>query len=305
MSVVSQDADGGADRLVVALEADRRAVGDALRDGADVVVAADALAGLAAIPDGCVQSVVTSPPYWSLRDYNTVGQTGRAETLDEYLDALLAVFDETARILTKNGTLWVNIGDAYTSGRRKYRAADPKNPARAMTARPVTPRGLKAKELVGLPWRFATAMQAAGWWWRADIIWYKPNCQPESVKDRPTRSYEHVLLFARSERYFYDRTAVVGPGGRQLRDVWDIVIEHAGDGHPAAYPLELAERCIRLATRPGDLVCDPYLGSGTTMQAARLLSRRSVGCEINSGYLDLISTRSRRPKPAGKARRRR
>src|SRR4029077_14153235 len=126
------------------------------------------------------------------------------------------------RILKDDGTLWLNIGDSYTSGGRTWRASDTKNPVRAMNVRPPTPEGLKPKDLIGVPWLLAFALQKEGWYLRADIIWNKPNCQPESVKDRPTRSHEYLFLFSKSEHYRYDPATVRGPNGRNLRTVWNI-----------------------------------------------------------------------------------
>src|SRR5439155_17435052 len=136
---------------------------------------------------------------------------------------LVAIFEEVRRTLRDDGTFWLNIGDAYTSGNRNWRAPDKKNPSRAAGMgkgmRPPTPEGLKPKDLIGVPWRLAFALQAAGWYLRTDIVWNKPNCQPESVRDRPTRSHEYLFLLSKSERYFYDVTAVPGPNGRRLRSV--------------------------------------------------------------------------------------
>jgi DNA modification methylase len=135
------------------------------------------------------QTCVTSPPYWGLRDYEIDGQIGAESDLDDYIKRMVEVFREVKRVLKDDGTLWLNIGDAYTSGGRTWRDKDKKNPARAMSYRPATPQGLKPKDLIGLPWRIAFALQADGWHLRSDIIWYKPNCQPESVKDRPTQAH--------------------------------------------------------------------------------------------------------------------
>jgi DNA modification methylase len=162
--------------------------------GEPMLIVGDAAAVLPAIPSGCVQAVVTSPPYWSLRDYDVDGHLGRDEPLPAYVKSLTAIFDEVRRVLRDDGVLWLNVGDSYTSGGRTWRAPDRKNPARAAGWRPATPDGLKPKDLVGIPWRLAFALQDAGWYLRSDIVWYKPNCQPESVGDRPTRSHEHVFL---------------------------------------------------------------------------------------------------------------
>lgn len=193
---------------------------------------------LALLPDACVNTVLTSPPYWSLRDYGVDGQTGHVESVEEYTDRLVRLFRQVRRLLTPTGTLWIVIGDAYTSGNRRPRA-------RAMRHRPPTPVGLKAKDLVGIPWRVGSALQTDGWWLRAEIIWSKPNAYPESVRDRPTRAHETVFLFARNERYLYNTTAGTGPDGRRLRTVWKIATDPLRNrtmpsSHPSPMPLELA-----------------------------------------------------------------
>lgn len=251
----------------------------------------DAGASLQHVPDEAVQTVVTSPPYWSLRDYDADGQIGVAEPLPIFIKSLVSIFDEVWRVLANDGTVWVNIGDSYTSGNRGWRAPDRKNPARAMSVRPPNPEGTKDKDLIGVPWRFALAMQEAGWWLRSDIIWYKPNCQPESVRDRPTRSHEHIFLFSKSERYAYDVDAVRGPNGRRLRDVWDINTVGFPGAHFATFPTELVQRCILIGSRPGDYVLDPFLGSGTTAAVVRESRRHFIGCELNESYLPLIHDR--------------
>lgn len=248
---------------------------------------------LRCLPAGIARTAITSPPYWSLRDYEAEGQIGRDETLGQYLKSLVRIFDEVGRTLTEDGTLWVNIGDSYTSGNRGWRAPDRKNPARAMAVRPPNPEGTKDKDLIGVPWRFALAMQDAGWFVRSDIVWYKPNCQPESVRDRPTRSHEHIFLFSKNERYFYDVTAVTGPNGRRLRDVWDINTVGYPGAHFATFPSELVRRCLSIGSEPGDLVLDPFLGSGTTAEVALHLGRRFAGCEVNPDYVPLIRSRLR------------
>lgn len=269
----------------------RRQITRAFEAGNDCILLGDSSSTLTHIPDGMIQSVITSPPYWSLRDYEVDGQIGTVEPLPFFIRSLVRVFDEVRRVLTDDGTVWVNIGDSYTSGNRGWRAPDKKNPARAMRVRPKTPEGLKDKELIGVPWRFALAMQEAGWWLRSDIIWHKPNCQPESVRDRPTRSYEHIFLFAKSERYYYDIEAVKGPNGRRLRDVWDINTVAYPGAHSATFPPELVRRCLMIGSRPYDYVLDPFLGSGTTATIARANDRHFIGCEIKEEYLPLIFQR--------------
>ena len=168
------------------------------------IIIGDALSILDAYSGEAFRCCVTSPPYWGLRDYGVHSQIGGEMDLDDYVRNLVDVFGEVRRVLLDDGTLWLNLGDSYTSGNRTWRDSDRKNPARAMKYRPPTPEGLKPKDLVGVPWRVAFALQEDGWYLRADIIWHKPNCQPESVRDRPTGAHEYIFLLSKSERYYYD-----------------------------------------------------------------------------------------------------
>ena len=264
---------------------------------APVLVRGHAVDALSLIPTGSVQTVVTSPPYWSLRDYDVARQIGRDDGLGDYIKSIVVAFDQVRRVLAEDGTVWLNIGDSYTSGNRRYRAPDRKNRARAMSVRPPTPTGLKPKDLIGVPWRLAFALQDAGWWVRSEVIWYKPNAHPESVRDRPTKAHETVFLLSKNQDYFYDVSAVSGPNGRRLRTLWDINTEprrrRSGgvDDHPAVMPMALARRCIRITSRPGDVVLDPYAGSGTTLLAAQELCRNWIGVELKPEYVELIERR--------------
>ena len=269
---------------------------------------------------------VTSPPYWGLRDYDHAGQIGLEKSVEEYVDELVGVFRKVRRVLRDDGTIWLNLGDTYASGNRSWRAADKKNPARAMRTRSPTPSGLKGKDLVGVPWMVAFALRADGWYLRADVLWRKPNCLPESVRDRPTLDYEHVFLLAKSEVYFYDADAiretalwgnhhrtVVGPvpskapgrgshnglylsagpeAGRNARSVWEIQLDKSPDGHPATFPIELPRRCILAGSRPGDHVIDPFGGSGTTGRAAVSLGRSATLIESNPAYAKVAMERT-------------
>ena len=255
------------------------------------MITGDSAKVLARLPDGVFQTCVTSPPYWSLRNYSIEGQIGLEKSLDSYLKKLVAVFEQVRRVLREDGTLWLNIGDSYTSGGRTWRAPDRKNPVRAMDERPPTPPGLKSKDLIGVPWRLAFALQAAGWYLRADIVWNKPNCQPESVKDRPTRCHEYLFLFSKAEQYAYHAQACRGPNGRNARTVWDINTIAFRAAHFATFPPTLVKPCIELATRPGDLVLDPFVGSGTTGVVAYDLGRRFVGIELNPEYIQIAERR--------------
>lgn len=248
------------------------------------------------IPDQTFQMCVTSPPYWGLRDYGIEGQIGAERTVDAYLADLVALFREVRRTLRDDGTLWLNIGDSYTSGGRTWRDVDEKNAARGMDYRAPTPEGLKPKDLIGVPWRLAFALQADGWYLRTDIIWNKPNGQPESVKDRPTRSHEYVFLLSKSERYFYDWEALKEPtangnGSRARRSVWSINTEPYSGAHFAVFPPELVRLCILGGSKPEGLVLDPFLGSGTTGMVALQEGRGFVGIELKPDYADLARER--------------
>lgn len=267
-------------------------IGDDFPDICSSVVTGDALSALSRLPDEMINTVVTSPPYWSLRDYGgMLTQIGHEETPDEYVQSLVDVFEEVRRVLRSDGSMWLNIGDSYTSGGRTWRAPDKKNPVRAMSIRPPTPQGLKPKELVGIPWRLAFALQAAGWYLRSDIIWRKPNAMPESVKDRPTRSHEYLFLLTKRERYLYERSAFTEKNGRNMRSVWDINTQPFPEAHFATFPPELVDRCIRTTSRRGDIVLDPFLGSGTVGTVAIDNMRAFVGIELNPEYVRIARRR--------------
>jgi site-specific DNA-methyltransferase (cytosine-N4-specific) len=255
----------------------------------------DALSVLRRLMSGSVQCIVTSPPYWGLRDYNDPAQIGLQETLPQYLHRLVEIFAEGRRVLSDDGILWLNIGDAFTSGNRGWRAPDKKNPARAMAVRPGTPEGLKSKDLIGIPWRLAFALQDDGWYLRADIIWNKPNAMPESVRDRPNRAHEYLFMLTKNERYAYDRGAVAEPNGRNLRSVWNINTRPYPEAHFATFPPALVEPCIRASTQPGDFVLDPFFGSGTVGLVANEMGRKYVGVELNAEYVDLAARRLAAP----------
>lgn len=265
------------------------------RPGGAIIVG-DALTTLARVPDGVFRCCITSPPYWGLRDYGIPYQIGAEVTVEDYVFNLRRVFAEVRRTLAEDGTLWLNLGDCYTSGGRAWRAPDRKNPARAMDYRPETPAGLKPKDLLGLPWRVAFALQEDGWYLRSDIIWYKPNCQPESVKDRPTRAHEYIFLFSKSERYYYDHEAVRescnGNGRtRNRRSVWAINTEPNSEAHFATFPPALVEPCVSAGTEQGDLVLDPFFGSGTVGEVCRRRGRRFVGIELKDEYAQIAQRR--------------
>ena len=252
---------------------------------------------------------------------------------DDYIYSLVEVFRSVRRSLRDDGLLWLDAGDGWTSGGRTWRAPDRKNPNRAMGTRPPTPDGLKPKDLLGVPWRLAFALQQpwyrcdgcgavehalrwgklpnaqpicpscwqtttatvaeVGWFLRSEIIWYRPNCQPESVRDRVTRAHEHLFMFAKAKSYFYDGRARRGVNDRNLRSVWSINTTPGKYGHIAPFPEALASPCIALSSRVGDLVLDPFIGSGTTAVAAVRAGRRFVGIELNPAYAQTAEERIR------------
>ena len=257
----------------------------------------DARQLLSQMPDGHFDCIVTSPPYWGLRDYGVAGQIGAENTVDEYIADLVRLFREARRTLSDDGTLWLNIGDSYTSGGRTWRDADAKNKGRAMEYRAPTPEGLKPKDLIGVPWKLAFALQADGWYLRTDMIWNKPNCQPESVKDRPTRSHEYLFLFSKSEKYYYDWQAIMEPASdpkqksKNRRTVWNIMTEPYPGSHFAVYPRALVRLCVAAGSRENGRVLDPFFGSGTTGVVCNELGRDCVGIELNAEYAELARER--------------
>ncbi len=255
-----------------------------------LIIESDAALALQKLPSESVQCIVTSPPYWGLRDYGIEGQIGLEQQLQQYINKLVAVFSEAKRVLKPDGILWLNIGDGYTSGNRGYRAPDKKNPARAMNVRPNTPEGLKSKDLLGIPWRLAFALQADGWYLRSDIIWNKPNAMPESVKDRPTRSHEYIFMFTKNEKYYYDQAAVK-ENGRNRRTVWSVNTMPFPEAHFATFPTALITPCILAATQEDDYVLDPFFGSGTVGVVCQDFNRKFIGIELNDEYVKIAKRR--------------
>ena len=251
---------------------------------------------LRTIPDGTFQCVVTSPPYWGVRDYGIERQIGAEPDLGDYIETLVAVFSDVRRVLKQDGTFWLNIGNCYTSGGRKTRYMDLKNKGREMSYRPPNPAGLKNKDLIGVAWMLALACQRDGWYLRNDIIWNKPNAQPESVKDRCMQSHEYLFLLTKSEKYLFGQDGIresfangVSPGVR--RSVWNISTMPCPEAHFAVFPAALVRPCILAGSNPGDLVLDPFFGAGTVGMVAREMGRRCVGVELNDDYIEIARRR--------------
>lgn len=249
------------------------------------------------LPDNSFQCAVTSPPYWGVRDYGVEGQIGAESDLQDYIKTLVDIFREVRRVLKPDGTFWLNIGNTYTSGGRKWRQEDEKNKGRGMSYRPPTPPGLKKKDLIGVAWMLAMECQKDGWYLRNDMIWYKPNCQPESVRDRFTVAHEYVFLFSKSEQYFFDQDSIKerttdGNGLKNRRTVWSINTEPCPEAHFAVFPRALVRPCLLGGSREGDVILDPFYGAGTVGIVAKELGRRCVGIELKSEYIDIAHKRT-------------
>ena len=262
-----------------------------------VVLHGDTRQVIRQLPSDSFQCVVTSPPYWGVRDYGVENQIGSEPDLDAYVKDLVEIFREVRRVLTVDGTFWLNIGNTYTSGGRKWRDDDEKNKGRGMSYRPPTPPGLKKKDLIGVAWLLALECQKDGWYLRNDIIWSKPNCQPESVRDRFTVSHEYLFLFTKSEHYFFDQNAIKertinGNGLKNRRTVWSINTEPCPEAHFAVFPRALVRPCLLAGSRANDLVLDPFYGSGTVGIVSKELGRRCVGIEIKDEFITIANRRT-------------
>lgn len=258
----------------------------------------EALAMLRTLPTASVHAIVTSPPYWKLRDYGHQDQLGLEEDVRAFVSRLVGVFEEARRVLRPDGVTWLNLGDTYAgeggggqgkSGQRVTRTT-PRFP------RKISP-GLKPKDLVGVPWRVALALQDAGWWLRSEVIWHKPNPIPESVTSRPTRAHEHLFLLANGHDHFFDAAPLREPargrrpgdvGDRSGRSIWTIPVVPSDKRHPAPWPPRLARRCVLSACPPGGVVLDPFCGgSGAAAIAAIESGRHFIGIDLRTDFLKM------------------
>lgn len=376
------------------------------------VACGDALTLLKDMPDQVVQTCITSPPYWGLRDYGVDGQLGLEDTPEQYVSKVVELFREVRRVLKDDGTLWVNIGDSYAAGGRNSGNSLENTSAKQLTqissmdcGPKKAPKGMKPKDLVGIPWMVAFALRADGWYLRSDIIWSKPNPMPESVTDRPTKAHEYLFLLSKSSKYYYDAEAIAEPvaestlrdlrvpddsnrmfrgypgqasrggtnlgnqatptgwdtskgngghgsyhrngrnkdtkrvhgnkpgrsdggrvtqrdkfsrsgpvgdhvlpnqttaqhrpgredyppnGMRNKRSVWTIATQSFKEAHFATFPIKLVEPCILAGSKAGDIVMDPFMGSGTTALRAKELGRKYVGLELNPDYIKISDQR--------------
>lgn len=297
-----------------------------------------------------VNCVITSPPYYGLRDYGVNGQLGQESHPDEYVRRLVNVFRDVKQVLRPDGVVWLNLGDSHAANRGgTHQPAEtlaggvggyttnnsPVNRGRLHGYNPTRDApsiGLKHKDLIGMPWRVAFALQADGWYLRSDVVWHKPNPLPESVKDRPTRAHEYVFLLSKRDKYYFDAPAIAEPavskknkwtdGGsekqrghgrrhagfngryaeriekfgapktRNARDVWTISPKGFKGAHFAVFPEELVRRCLLSGCPVGGTVLDPFVGSGTTLKVASDLGRNGIGIELNPEYCALAASRS-------------
>lgn len=259
---------------------------------------------LKTLADQSVHCIVTSPPYFWLRDYEVDGQIGHEHDLDAFVDVIASVFDEAKRVLRADGVVWLNLGDSYYSGNGQPTGSDPRSASRNFSRtklRPLDVSGwdIPKKSLCGIPWRVALEMQRRGWTLRSDVIWCRPTALAEpSVKDRPSRQHEYLFMFAKSRRYWFDRASL------KEESVWHIAHQRGLDGHSAAFPVELAEQCILSGCPVGGTVLDPFGGAGTTGLVADRLNRNAILIELNPQYaemarkrIDAPPTKPRKPRP--------
>lgn len=276
----------------------------------------DSLEVARTLPDQSVDCIVTSPPYYGLRDYGNDGQYGLEESPAAYVETMRALFSELRRTLADDGTLWLNIGDSYSGGSRKGYADTGKAAGRIGSDRPAS--GMPGKNLLGIPWRVALALQDDGWILRNSIIWHKPNAMPESVTDRLSGRHENLFMFSKAQGYWFDLNPIrepldesrapsrkvrkpqagwkensakgsytPGSAGKNPGDVWSINTQPFPGAHFATFPQELARRAIVAGCKPGGTVLDPFSGSGTTGLVAQNNGRKYVGIDISADYLKL------------------
>lgn len=253
------------------------------------VYCGSALQVLKQLPDESINCVITSPPYFWLRDYGVDGQLGLEDTIDDYVVAITEIMAEVRRVLRKDGTCFLNIGDTFYSGKGKSHGTDGKSKKRRFGLRAVDKSGgmgigLKRKSLIGIPWRVALSLSSSGWVLRSSVIWHRKNRLPEYVRDRPGRSYEYVYILAKARKYFFNKQALVD--GKIEEDLWTIPAQPKPTGglETAPFPDELVERCIDVGCPMDGIVLDPFLGSGTTVRVALSKGRSAVGIELNPTF---------------------
>lgn len=295
------------------------------------IIQGDALEVLRTMPDENIDMVMTSPPYWNLRNYGMPSQLGLEPTFQKYIEKLCDIFDEVKRVLKKEGTCWVNLGDTYNGNKTGY--TDTNKNGKVPTDNLIKKKKsveLTEKSLCQIPSRFAIEMATRGWILRNEIIWHKPNAMPTSVKDRFTVDFEKLFFFTKNKKYYfetqfeefrsnnYDRTRMANARteyagkwgqeangaiktqrafvagnkqGRNKRCVWNINTKPYTGAHFAVYPEELCRIPINAGCPTGGIILDPFCGSGTTLKVAKELGRNYIGIELNSSYIDIANKR--------------
>jgi len=287
------------------------------------------------LPEQSINTCITSPPYWGLRNYQEEEQLGLEDTPEEFVENLVKVFREVKRVLRDDGNVWLNLGDSYYNYRPgkgqsliKQTVSNTNQDLPQEVARRANKiDGLKEKDLVGIPWRVAFALQADGWYLRQDIIWNKPNPMPESVQDRCTKAHEYIFLLSKNPKYYFDNEAIkediaessksrlnqdiknqigsdrvpgksngnmkaVGGSKRNKRSVWTVTTKPFKGAHFAVFPSDLIEPCILAGCPKDGVVLDPFMGSGTTGMVAQQLGRKWIGCELNAEYISMQKNRT-------------
>jgi len=252
------------------------------------------------LDDNSIDCVVSSPPYFGLRDYGVDGQFGLEKTYHDYLANTVKIFKTFKPKLKDTATIWWNVGDSYSSGKRTSTTNQSLRGDKnyGVTRTPVQ-NGIKEKDLLMIPNRVAIALQDAGWYIRSEIIWHKPNPMPESVRDRPTSCHEKIWLITKNKKYYYDAESIKEPAkdcnfaekGRNKRNVWTITTKPFKDAHFATFPKDLIEPCIKAGCPEGGVVLDPFGGSGTTGIVAALNNRNAILIELNQNYIDIANKR--------------
>jgi site-specific DNA-methyltransferase (adenine-specific) len=290
-------------------------------DFIDQIICGSNIDILKTLPDESVNCCITSPPYWALRDYGVDGQLGLEPTFQEYLDKLIAIFDEVKRVLRKDGTCWVVLGDTYSGG---VNSNDSKKVYGAKTLKPIKAIGFQCKSLLQIPSRFAIMMTDHGWILRNEIIWYKPNAMPSSVKDRFTVDFEKVFFFVKNKKYWFEQQLEKliykphkpnnkkadlsrldlledriwgNPQGRNKRCVWQIPTKPFKEAHFAVFPPTLVVPMIKAGCPENGIVLDPFIGSGTVAEVALKLNRHFIGIELSPEYCEMAKKRIKEIQP--------
>jgi len=304
------------------------------------IILGDCITGMKTLPDGCIHTCVTSPPYFGLRDYQGGDdEIGQEDTAEGYVQKMVEVFREVKRILRDDGTLWLNLGDSYNGSGGNHQPHHKNDTGFQGKIGAEKHRGqgrniseLKPKDLIGIPWRVAFALQADGWYLRQDIIWHKPNPMPESVTDRCTKAHEYIFMLSKKPRYYYDHEAVkeeavgkphapgnknvtqpkekgardpglepdrvwAADGKRNKRSVWTVTTRGYKGAHFAVYPEDLITPCVLAGCPAGGTVFDPFTGSGTTAVVALKNGRDFIGTELNPEYVKIAEARIQEAVP--------